>query len=244
MNTLQDVFNLIDASVTQNGTQAITGDVLNAVLRAMAQFSEKIAQGDWQDSVKLITATPPANPSVSDRYLIGNIAPSGAWAGKLGQIAEWDGAAWQFTLGVNNMYVRLDSNKSAYYYNGAYQSNTWKWVLDAAASGMQLKAESWTADGVLIGDPDGTIISQDYLTGQPLPGAIMVFVNGVQYMVGDGVKTADCYFSSDDGVTANKMYGDTTLVELGDYLYWNPSVSGIGITAGWRINIVYLAAII
>lgn len=38
---------------------------------------------------------PPASPDVNMRYIVGP-TPTGAWAGKSGQVAAWDGAAWQF----------------------------------------------------------------------------------------------------------------------------------------------------
>jgi len=40
-------------------------------------------------------AAPPANPTPGARYIV-SAAPTGAWTGKTGQIAAWDGAAWSF----------------------------------------------------------------------------------------------------------------------------------------------------
>ncbi|MBN9309880.1 MAG: DUF2793 domain-containing protein [Devosia sp.] len=40
-------------------------------------------------------AAPPASPAEGDRYIVA-AGPTGAWAGKAGQIAAWDGAAWLF----------------------------------------------------------------------------------------------------------------------------------------------------
>lgn len=53
-------------------------------------------------------------------------------------------------------------------------------------------------------------------------GYVRVSVNGVGYVVGDGVKTKDCYFSSDAGSTAKTIAN----IALGDTLYWVGSVSG------------------
>lgn len=38
---------------------------------------------------------PPASPVTGARYIVG-ASPSGAWSGKAGQVAAWDGAAWRF----------------------------------------------------------------------------------------------------------------------------------------------------
>jgi hypothetical protein len=40
-------------------------------------------------------STPPSSPTAGDRYIIAE-DPTGAWAGKAGQVVAWDGAAWLF----------------------------------------------------------------------------------------------------------------------------------------------------
>jgi hypothetical protein len=53
---------------------------------------------------------------------------------------------------------------------------------------------------------------------------IDVFVNGEKVKVGNGIKTLDCYFSRDNGVTA-LMFNQ---LQFGDILYWNGLISHIG----------------
>lgn len=53
-------------------------------------------------------------------------------------------------------------------------------------------------------------------------GYVQVMVNGIQQVLGDGIKTRDCYFSSDGGTTARTIANITA----GDTLYWNGSVAG------------------
>lgn len=50
---------------------------------------------------------------------------------------------------------------------------------------------------------------------------VRVFVNGVAVVVGDGVRTKDCYFSSDGGTTAKTIAN----IAAGDTLYWVQSVA-------------------
>ena len=78
---------------------------------------------EWQDSVidKDLTA-PPGTPATGDRYLIGldtsaSVA-TGAWAGKDGQIAEYDGATWLFTVPVTGTFVSADDETGGLYYFG------------------------------------------------------------------------------------------------------------------------------
>ncbi len=40
-------------------------------------------------------AAPPSSPDAGDRYIVA-ASPTGAWSGKAGQVAAWDGAAWLF----------------------------------------------------------------------------------------------------------------------------------------------------
>lgn len=38
---------------------------------------------------------PPASPAAGDAYIVA-ASPTGGWAGKAGNVAVWDGAAWAF----------------------------------------------------------------------------------------------------------------------------------------------------
>ena len=58
-------------------------------------------------------------------------------------------------------------------------------------------------------------------------GYVAVLVNGIQQVLGDGVKTKDCYFSSDSGSTARTI----ATITAGDVLYWNGSIAGYQLAA-------------
>lgn len=66
-------------------------------------------------------------------------------------------------------------------------------------------------------------------------GYVEVFVNGVQYEVGNGVKTKDCYFSADAGATARSISD----IAAGDTLHWNGSVIGFQLATTDRIDFKY-----
>lgn len=40
-------------------------------------------------------SAPPASPTTGDTYIVG-ASPTGAWAGKEGQVAVWTGSSWAF----------------------------------------------------------------------------------------------------------------------------------------------------
>jgi len=68
-----------------------------------------------------------------------------------------------------------------------------------------------------------------------LDSNVTVNVNGMEVNLGDGVKTKDCYFSDDDGVTAKLIAN----IEAGDQLHWNGSIAGYQLEASDDIDIKY-----
>jgi len=71
-----------------------------------------------------------------------------------------------------------------------------------------------------------------------LDGMVSVHVNGVQYKVGDGVKTGcACYFSGDAGATARAI----AAIVATDTLHWNGSIVGFELATTDRIDLDYLA---
>lgn len=69
------------------------------------------------DPVISQTNNPPGAPILGDRYLVGT-APTGAWVGFANQVAEWNGAAWVFTVPVNDDVVFITSLLLTKRFNG------------------------------------------------------------------------------------------------------------------------------
>jgi len=65
-----------------------------------------------------------------------------------------------------------------------------------------------------------------------------VLVRGVQYRLGDGVKTKDCYFSGDAGVTARAIMS----IVPGDELFWNALISAVPLDPTDVIDLNYSVA--
>jgi hypothetical protein len=83
------------------------------------------------------------------------------------------------------------------------------------------------------GNYSPTGITMDYTPYRD--GSINVVVNGVSVNEGDGVKTAEVYFSNDGGVTARSIAN----IEEGDELYWNATIAGFELTVEDSIDIEY-----
>lgn len=66
-------------------------------------------------------------------------------------------------------------------------------------------------------------------------GHVLVLVNGAEQILGDGVKTTDCYFSADGGTTARTI----AAIQAGDSLRWNGSIAGFQLDATDKVSFVY-----
>lgn len=66
-------------------------------------------------------------------------------------------------------------------------------------------------------------------------GYVEVLVNGQQQILGDGVKTTDCYFSVDGGTSGRAI----SAITAGDILYWNGSIAGFQLSATDEISFNY-----
>lgn len=76
------------------------------------------------------------------------------------------------------------------------------------------------------------------ITATPaLGGNIMVIVNRLSYIVGDGSKLKDCFFSDDGGITARAL----NAVQSGDTLFWNGTIAGFDLFATDRVSMFYEA---
>lgn len=76
------------------------------------------------------------------------------------------------------------------------------------------------------------------ISNTPVNGSyVAVFINGQEFLVGNGVTSSvDCYFSNDGGSTSRLF----SQIVANDRLYWNGSYSGVNLLSGWRISLHYL----
>jgi len=72
----------------------------------------------WQKPVTDKTHTAPPAASKGDRYIVAATA-SGTWTGKEKQIAEYNGATWDFVVQTAGMAVYITAEDLFYYYNSS-----------------------------------------------------------------------------------------------------------------------------
>jgi hypothetical protein len=74
------------------------------------------------------------------------------------------------------------------------------------------------------------------ITLTPAGGSyVRISVNGLGQVLGDGVKTEDCYFSSDGGTTAKAIAS----IAAGDTLYWNGVIAGFNLATTDLVDMEY-----
>jgi len=83
-----------------------------------------MATFEWQRPVLSWLNDPPESPAEGDRYLIGAV-PTGDWTAHADEIAEWSGAAWDYTPPTAGMVVWDLDEGELWRYGG-----TWELVPD------------------------------------------------------------------------------------------------------------------
>ena len=74
------------------------------------------------------------------------------------------------------------------------------------------------------------------ITATPASGSyVEIKVNGQQQELGDGVRTKDCYFSSDGGASARSI----AAIQAGDLLVWVGSVAGFQLAITDKVSFFY-----
>jgi len=114
-------------TLPQSAVNPVADDDLTRKKWVEDQIAAATGALDWQDSVlDKDLNTPPGAPGAGNRYIVA-AGGVGAWAGHDDDIAEWDGAAWQFqTPNEGFACVVEDENKVYIYIAGT------GWVLMAS----------------------------------------------------------------------------------------------------------------
>jgi len=103
------------------------GDAMNANLLRLSRL------GFHPSVLSATTTAPPGSPISGSGYIIPSGA-TGAWAGKTGQVAVWDGAAWAYAAPRDGWTMHVDGAGLTTYYNGIWsQAN----VVTAAGVGAE-----------------------------------------------------------------------------------------------------------
>ena len=95
----------------------------DGVVRGIGESRENT----WQAPVDARNInTPPPGPAVGDRVIIGS-SPTGAFAGRLGEIAQWNGSAWVFTTPKQGTITTVKSENQPYKQTAT--TSPWSWEI-------------------------------------------------------------------------------------------------------------------
>lgn len=111
-------YSLVDGSRPYSAPVGGATPIADADL-ATKGYVDGLIQGlKWQEPVIDKLSSPPGLPTTGDRYIILPVA-TGAWTGQDNNIAEWDGAAWDFTIVSEGFAAWVESTDRQCVYNGA-----------------------------------------------------------------------------------------------------------------------------
>lgn len=115
--TLAGAFSMGSNKITSLAAPTVAGDAAEFQW-VIDQINSKLNGHDWQESViDKDLATPPGSPATGDRYIVAT-GGTGAWVGKDGQIAEWDGSAWVFAIPNEGFTTRVMDENLLYIHDG------------------------------------------------------------------------------------------------------------------------------
>lgn len=131
----------IDSFLNQSVKSAASPSFGSVTVSAAPSAGSDLTNKTYVDSISTGTVyleeviderdDPPGVPVTDDRYIIGD-APTGAWVGREQDIAEWNGASWDFTVPVTGNAVFQTGSGVSVQFNGA------DWVI--ISSGVSLDA--------------------------------------------------------------------------------------------------------
>jgi len=109
-------------SIIADGPTTITTTEISYLDGATSNIQDQINSLSvgltWRDPVIDQLSTPPGGPITGDRYIVGS-SPTGAWAGKTDDIAEWNGTGWDFYTPTDGWAVWNQNADKQQTYNGS-----------------------------------------------------------------------------------------------------------------------------
>ena len=134
---------MADSGRSFNDSGSTVNDIWSGA-KITEYVTDSISGMSWQAPVKSKSYVPAGSPAEGDRYLVIATA-TGAWEGKEGYIAEWDGEAWQFTAPVDGMAVFLEDTDHQMAFNGTDWVDISAGFTYTAGNGLQLVNNEFSA---------------------------------------------------------------------------------------------------
>ena len=210
----------IDAWITTNGNDEITGAQLNKILKDLIDSGYAF--------IVALAKAGLTNYIPTDPYVIGNtcVYNGSVYICTGPTTGTFDPTKWQllvFPGGTTDQVLAKLSNADGDFY--------WK-TIASGNGGTPTIADKWMIPNDCSTDNADTGLT---ITDTPANHGNVTVVLGIHHELGNGVKTKDCYFSNDAGVTA-RLIAD---IQAGDKLFWNAIISEIKLTNKYKVNFYY-----
>jgi hypothetical protein len=120
--------------------------------------------------------TPPVSPALNDRYIIpaAPAVPTGAWAANAGQIAQWNGTAWIFTVPTLGFEIVSLNGNYTVLWNGTTWQRDGSDLSKSSIANLPVIAPVSTHMQVLynaLGEPVGKATIPSITNGGSIPAA-------------------------------------------------------------------------
>lgn len=152
-----------------NDTTSVSDDGATTIVATGRRY---ILESPFRPGYRVLSQTliePPANPTLGDRYIV-PVAPSGDWAAKARNIAQWTARGWVYSVAEIGQIVWIDAEEGY-----AHYTPTGEWT-----SGLPIGAiPAGSLTPTKLAMPAGLVV-QDALADEP-GGATS---NGLAYLVG------------------------------------------------------------
>ena len=190
------------SSVSSTELGYVSG-VTSGIQGQLNSLSSLISNFEWQPSVIDQLATPPGSPSSGDRYLVIATA-TGDWAGQENDIAEYNGASWDFTSPSTGMFLSIDDESDGLY---LYGGSSWdkKYFESTTAStgltkvGFDIRLDS-SAAGNGLGFTTGVLsVNVDDSTLEIATDSLQVKAGGI----------SNSHIASDAAIARSKIAAGT-----------------------------------
>lgn len=172
-----------------------------------------------------------AAPAANGIYIVN----SGAWTRAADADAASDLRAAMVTIEQGSLFADHRFAQTAEVETLGTDAVTWVDIGTGAPAGFPTTAnKAMTASAT---SADYQVACATAIAAKPIQGSyVTVRVNGIAVRLGDGVRTADVYFSADGGATARSIAN----IDVGDVAYWVGSVAQYQLAATDVIDFDYL----
>lgn len=171
------------------------GDSMNANLRIISRIGIHLASDSG------VVNAPPNTPSVGTRVIIGT-APTGEFVGKAGNVAYYDGTAWEFFAPKYGWRAWIGGSEMV------FDGSAWVAVTSGGGSSTPVRPSviAVSADREFAATDAGNYLSADHATGIALTLPVAGFVEG-DIISGVQRNSGQVSITTASGVTLNVPEG-------------------------------------